>query len=129
MLKLTVFTLIVVLGQLTFKRVAQGLGQMSGMSSMLRHLAFDPWFIAALALYGGATVLWVMVLRETPLSKAYIFVALAFALVPIGAAVFFHEALGPRYYLGLVLVIAGVAVIGSDNAVGTVNHEIAGALR
>lgn len=116
MLKLISFALIVAVGQLTFKRVALGLGEMTGIGSILRHLMFDPWFIAALVLYGGATLLWVMALRETPLSKAYVFVALAFALVPIGAAIFFQERLGLRYYCGLFLVIAGVIVIGSSNA-------------
>ena len=129
MLKLIIFAFIMVAGQLTFKRVAQGLAQISGLSSILRHLAFDPWFIAALALYGGATVLWVLALRETPLSRAYMFVALAFALVPIGAAVFFHESLGPRYYLGLILVIAGVVVIGSSSSKVTDVHEVANGAR
>lgn len=128
MLKLTIFTLIVVIGQLTFKRVAQGLGGVSGLGPLVRHLALDPWFIAALALYGSATLLWILVLRETPLSKAYMFVALAFALVPMGAAVFFHESLGPRYYLGLFLVAAGVAVIGSSGAAIANDREIAHAV-
>ena len=129
MLKLILFALIVVVGQLTFKRVAQGLGDVAGIGPILRHLTFDPWFIAALALYGGATLLWVMVLRETPLSRAYVFVALAFALVPMGAAIFFQESLGSRYYFGLLLVVAGVVVIESDGAAVAHDREIAHAAR
>jgi drug/metabolite transporter (DMT)-like permease len=97
MLKLAIFTFVMVVGQLTFKRVAQSLDGISGIGAILRHLVLNPWFLAALMLYGGATLLWVMVLRETPLSKAYMFVALAFALVPLGASVLFHESLGQRY--------------------------------
>jgi drug/metabolite transporter (DMT)-like permease len=114
MLKLLMFSLIVAGGQLVFKHVAQRLGDLSGIGPVIRQLAFDPWFIGALALYGVGTLLWILALRETPLSKAYVFVALAFALVPLGATIFFSESLGPRYYLGLLLVIAGVTVIGSS---------------
>lgn len=125
MLKLIIFAFIVVVGQLTFKRVAQGLGEAVGIGPILRHLAFDPWFIAAIALYGGATLLWILALRETPLSKAYVFVALAVALVPVGAAIFFKESLGPRYYLGLALVVAGVIIIGSSSVPDTHGREVA----
>lgn len=116
MLRLIIFALIMVVGQLSFKRVALGLGGVEGLFPIIRHLATDVWFIAALGLYGLSTLLWVTALRDIPLSKAYVFVALAIALVPIGAAMFFHERLEPRYYLGLLLVIAGVVIIGSSNA-------------
>ena len=129
MLKLSIFTFVMVVGQLTFKRVAQSLDGISGIGAILRHLALNPWFLAALMLYGGATLLWIMVLRETPLSKAYMFVALAFALVPLGASVLFHESLGQRYYLGLCLVIAGVGVISSSNVTGANPREIVRATR
>lgn len=129
MLKLIIFAAIVVVGQLTFKRVAQGLDGIAGIGSILRHLAIDPWFIAALALYGGATLLWILALRETPLSRAYMFVALAIALVPIGAAIFFQESLSPRYYFGLFLVIAGISVIGSANVPVVHDREAAHATR
>jgi len=125
MFKLVVFSLIVAGGQLAFKRVAQRLGDLSGVGPIFRQLAFDPWFIGALALYGIGTLLWVLALRETPLSRAYVFVALAFALVPLGATVFFNETLGPRYYLGLLLVIAGVTVIGSASTSPANNAEAA----
>lgn len=114
MLKLVAFALIMVIGQLSFKRVAIEIAHVSGIGPIIRHLALSPWFLIALALYGVATILWVLALRETPLSRAYVFVALAFALVPIGAAVFFHEVLGLRYVVGLLLIITGIVIIGSD---------------
>lgn len=125
MLKLFMFALIVAAGQLAFKYVARGLGEVAGFGPILRHLAFNPWFIGALALYGIATLLWILTLREMPLSKAYVFIALAFALVPIGAAIFFEESLGIRYCVGLLLVIAGVMVIGSSNAAANSNRQAA----
>ena len=114
MLKLIAFALIMVVGQLSFKKVALELGPVSGIGPIIRHLAINPWFLIALALYGTATILWILALREIPLSRAYVFVALAFALVPIGAALFFHEVLGLRYAAGLILVVLGIAIIGSE---------------
>ena len=116
MLRLIIFALIMVVGQLSFKRVALGLVGVEGLIPTARYLATNVWFIAAIGLYGLSTLLWVTALRDIPLSKAYAFVALAIALVPIGAAIFFHERLEPRYYLGLLLVVAGVVIIGSSNA-------------
>ena len=39
-------------------------------------------FFVALILYAALTVLWVWILSYTPLSRAYPFLALAFALTP-----------------------------------------------
>lgn len=125
MFRLIVFALVMVVGQLSFKRVAQGMGDVDGLMPTLRYLATNVWFIAALALYGLSTLIWITALREIPLSKAYAFVALAIALVPIGAAIFFHERLEPRYYLGLVLVIVGVVTIGSSSSTAQPDVAIA----
>lgn len=111
MIKLLFFAVLVAAGQLMFKRVAQRAGDVSGTEALFRQIALDPWFIAAMGLYVGATLLWILALREYPLSRAYPFTALAFLLVPAGAAIFFGETLGPRYFAGLLLIIAGIALI------------------
>lgn len=124
MFKLIIFALIMVVGQLTFKRVALGMEHVSGVGSTVRYLALNPWFLAALGMYGTATFLWVLALREIPLSRAYVFVALAFALVPIGAAIFFKESLSPRYILGLALVILGILIIGTGSPALVEREEV-----
>lgn len=120
MIKLLVFAFMLAAGQLLFKRTAEGTAQASGVEAVLRHILFDPWFIAALAIYMSATLLWIFALREVPLSKAYPFMALAFVLVPIGAVFFFGETIGLRYFVGLALVIAGVTLISGGGV-----HEAA----
>lgn len=114
MLKLLIFAFVVAAGQLLFKRVASNVAGLSGIGPVLRHIIVDPWFIAATALYVGATLLWILALRDMPLSKAYPFMALAFVLVPAGAVYFYGETLGPRYFVGLALVVAGIALIGGN---------------
>jgi len=113
MAKLILFAVVIAVGQLLFKRVSMGLNGVHGAEAILTKLATDPLFLLALALYGSATILWVLALREVPLSLAYPFTALAFVLVPLGAAVIFKEPVGARYFVGLVFVVGGICIVGS----------------
>jgi drug/metabolite transporter (DMT)-like permease len=70
--------------------------------------------LAALALYAVATVFWVYLLHGLALSRAYPFIALAFAIVPLMGWLLLGEALGPRYWLGLGIMLAGLYVIASS---------------
>src|SRR5665647_1424457 len=70
-------------------------GQVLFKMAALRGVADDPvvgrlfsmmlngFFAAAVLLYAALTVLWVWILNFTPLSRAYVFVALAFAVTPL----------------------------------------------
>ena len=113
MLKLLAFAVLIAAGQLMFKRTAQDIAEVSGTIAIIQRIMFNPWFITATGLYVAATFLWTIALREIPLSGAYPFMALAFVLVPVGAMLFFGERLDIRYFIGLALVLAGIAVIGS----------------
>lgn len=97
------FTLLMSSGQMLFKIAAD-----SGQSRPLPAALMNGWLAAALALYGGATLLWVYILRTTPLSVAYPFAALSFVIVPIGAWTFFGEVLSWRYAAGMLLIILGI---------------------
>ncbi|HEY0647252.1 EamA family transporter [Phenylobacterium sp.] len=66
----------------------------------------------ALALYGGATLLWVASLRHAPLGRVYPLMALSFVLVPLAAMFVLREQLSPQYWAGVALIVAGLAVIG-----------------
>jgi drug/metabolite transporter (DMT)-like permease len=66
------------------------------------------------ALYAVATVFWVYLLHGLALSRAYPFIALAFAIVPLMGWLALGEALGPRYWLGLGIMLAGLYVIASS---------------
>jgi len=77
-------------------------------SNSLLSLAFDPWFIVALALYGVVTIGWVWCLQEVPLSRAYLFMSLAFVLVPSMGWLVFGEAFTWKYLMGAFLIICGI---------------------
>jgi drug/metabolite transporter (DMT)-like permease len=50
----------------------------------------------------------VWLLTFTPLSRAYPFVALAFALTPVCAGLLFGEVISVRLWFGLLLILAGL---------------------
>jgi multidrug transporter EmrE-like cation transporter len=70
-------------------------------------------FAAAIVLYVALTVLWVWILTFTPLSRAYPFVALAFAITPLLGGVIFQEPIGARLLIGLSLLLCGLLLIAS----------------
>jgi drug/metabolite transporter (DMT)-like permease len=98
-------------GQLLFKLTADR-SPIVGHVADLRHLLADPLLWLALALYALATLLWVFLLQRVALTHAYPFAALAFVLVPLGAAAFFGEKLSLPFFLGTALIVAGICVTG-----------------
>jgi multidrug transporter EmrE-like cation transporter len=110
LLELISFPVAIAAGQLLFKRAA---GQTAGVTgvSWLIEIARLPTLWLALALYGGATLLWVRVLTTMPLSRAYPFMALAFVLVPAASHVFFQEPINTYHVVGTVLIVIGVLVV------------------
>ena len=94
-------------GQLLFKLAA-------GHFDPRRPLA-DPHGLAllgvALAVYGAATLLWVMILRHAPLSRIYPLMALSFVLTPLGATLVLKEPISGAYWVGIALIMAGLVVI------------------
>ncbi|PHS28233.1 MAG: hypothetical protein COA84_01630 [Robiginitomaculum sp.] len=112
--KLSLFAFLLAGGQILFKKTALGLADTSGLANA-GQLLVSKWFMAALVLYGAATVLWVMILREIPLARAYPFTALGFILVPTAGVLMFGEKLGAGYIFGVVLIIAGLGFIARGN--------------
>ncbi len=101
--------LLIAMGQVLFKLASQSTGTFSLASLMM--LAINPVFIAALALYGFGTVVWIYVLRSVPLTLAYSFMGLTFCFVPLLAQLFFGEPLQMRYLIGTMLILAGLVTI------------------
>ncbi|WP_245408824.1 transporter [Rhizobium wuzhouense] len=101
--------LMIAMGQVLFKFASQTTGTFS-LASLIT-LAVNPVFIAALALYGFGTVVWIYVLRSVPLTIAYSFMGLTFCFVPVLAQLVFGEPLHFRYLMGTLLIVAGLVTI------------------
>jgi drug/metabolite transporter (DMT)-like permease len=99
-------------GQILFKMASLRFVTAGG-SSVDRLLALlqNVYFLAALVLYGGFSVLWVWILSFTPLSRAYPFVALAFAFTPLLGGLLFNEAISSRLVTGILFILLGLFLV------------------
>lgn len=61
--------------------------------------------------YGGASLLWMYILKHFPLSVAYPLVSLSYVLGMVAAVLVFHEQVSLTRWIGLALIVAGVALI------------------
>jgi drug/metabolite transporter (DMT)-like permease len=84
------------------------MGPYVGGVGRLLALCYNLYFLSALVLYAGFALLWVWILSFTPLSRAYPFVALAFALTPLLAGLLFGETISLRLIIGLLLILGGL---------------------
>ncbi len=92
-------------GQILFKLASETLSfTASGFLASL----FDLRLLAALFVYGVATIMWLAVLKMTPLRLAYPFIALAFVIVPILAHFILGEKIGWNTFAGAALIGVGV---------------------
>jgi undecaprenyl phosphate-alpha-L-ara4N flippase subunit ArnE len=107
---LTLFVGMLSLGQILFKLSALR-NSSGGMGKFLTGLMSSGSFYLALVTYGAATLLWIWVLREVPLSKAYPFTILSFIITPLLSVYFFDEVLSIRYFIGGIGLLVSLVVM------------------
>ena len=100
-------------GQLLFKVAAMRGAGSNTPGERIAGLLFNGYFAVALVLYAALTVLWVWILSFTPLSRAYPFVALAFALTPALGILVFGEPASFRLIIGIGLILCGLFFIAA----------------
>jgi drug/metabolite transporter (DMT)-like permease len=100
-------------GQLLFKAAALRYLPDGPLGERLLSIVLNSYFLVAVVLYGALTVLWVWVLTFTPLSRAYPFVALAFAITPLLGGLVFGEPVALRLMLGIALILGGLLLVAS----------------
>jgi drug/metabolite transporter (DMT)-like permease len=100
-------------GQVLFKMAALRYVAEGGVGERLLGLVCNIYFVTALVFYAGYAILWVWILSFTPLSRAYPFVALAFALTPLLGAMLFGETISFRLIVGLLFILCGLFIVTS----------------
>jgi drug/metabolite transporter (DMT)-like permease len=100
-------------GQVLFKLAALRDLPDAPLAARLLGLVQNVPFATAIILYVALTILWVWILTFTPLSRAYPFVALAFAITPLLGGLVFAEPIGARLVGGLALLLCGLLLIAS----------------
>lgn len=71
-----------------------------------------PWLWVALACLGLGLLLWLLVLQHLEVGIAYPMLGLNFVLITLVARFGFKEKVDLRHWFGVLLVIAGVVLLG-----------------
>lgn len=101
---------VMTIGQVLFKQVAINYNRIGNLFD----ISVIGLLIIAGAMYVTSSGLWVWALRYVEISKAYPYFALGFVFVPLLGAWMFGEVLTLRYGLGVLLIVAGVAMTSSS---------------
>ena len=102
-----------VIGNLLFKASSEHLVVEQGALRLVQSLL--TWqMILALFFYAMSTLCWVLLLRQMPLSRAYPFMAMSFAILPIFAFLLFKEPLTPRYLVGMLMFLSGLFLVATS---------------
>jgi drug/metabolite transporter (DMT)-like permease len=108
---LVLFAVALACGQILFKAAAQSIkGPIGFDAQTLFQLVSNPYLLLGLAVYGFAALYWVLLLRGIELSKAYLIIALALVIVPLAGTFLFREPFTARLFVGLVIILVGLAV-------------------
>jgi drug/metabolite transporter (DMT)-like permease len=100
-------------GQILFKLAALRVSTERPLTEGVFALLQNGYFLSALAGYFALALIWVWILSFTPLSRAYPFVALAFALTPILSGMFLAEPLTTRLMIGIAVTLCGLLLVAS----------------
>lgn len=92
-------------GQVLLKMAAQ---RMPAAPSLA--LLANPLLVGAVGLYGLLGVVWMLILRQVPLSVAYPFVAISFAVTPLLAWTLLNDRPTSLYFVGIAFICVGVAI-------------------
>lgn len=110
------------LSQIFIKLAAE---HVSGIGwTWLQQTVTSPWMIAAIVVEAACFVIWMQVLTELDLSKAFPLTAFSYILILAASWTFFSEPISPLQLVGSALILAGVWLISAAD-----NHSLSDAGR
>ena len=105
------YVLLVIAGQIFFKRAAGGLDT-SSFKQFSATLLLNANLYIATAFYVAAMVLWVWLLKHAPLSRLFpVMSAILLIAIPLASQHFLEEVLSFKYWAGVVLIMCGIGFI------------------
>jgi multidrug transporter EmrE-like cation transporter len=72
----------------------------------------NPQVLLGFMLYGVSSILWLIILKKVPLSKAYPMISLSYVVVVLLSSFILKEKIALSTIVGLVFICCGVALIG-----------------
>lgn len=106
----------ILLGSLAQLSLKKGMSLIGGVTiiDLVRtpgRFFFMPWLHLGAVLYAASLALWLVVLSRMELSRAYPMVSLGYLVTFALGAFLFHESIAPAKIGGLLLIMAGVALL------------------
>lgn len=101
-------------GQVLLKMGALRVGPASEVGLLLWRIVTSPHILAGFALYGVASVLWIVVLSRAPLSLAYPLLSLGYVIVLLASAYLFGETIPAVRVAGVAAIILGLVLVSSS---------------
>jgi undecaprenyl phosphate-alpha-L-ara4N flippase subunit ArnE len=113
---LLIFTSVVLgaVGQVLLKMGALRVGGVADVGLLLWRILTNPHILAGFALYGVASVLWIVVLSRAPLSLAYPLLSLGYVLVLLASAYVFGETIPAVRVAGIAAILVGILLVSSS---------------
>ncbi len=95
------------LGQLTLKLALERMPAFGWTAKFWGDILTNWWFLASGILFGGASVLWMYILKHFPLSMAYPMASISYVIALVFAVLFLHEAVAWNRWVGVALIMVG----------------------
>ena len=86
-------------------------GSSIGLVSRIMHYLMQPAVVAGLGIYGAGTALWIYAVSQRNISFLYPLTALNYVIVTLGGWYLFQETVHPGRWLGIAVVVLGVALL------------------
>lgn len=98
--------------QIAFKIAGDHLGNGDLDFAWLKAAVSSPLVWIGIVLYFSVFVLWMQIIRRVELSRAFPLTSLTYVTVPALGMMFFNETLSITTAMGIVLILAGVLLVG-----------------
>lgn len=98
-------------GQLTLKLALEKMPSFSWGAAFWSSLLTNWWFLICGIMFGGASLLWMYILKHYPLNMAYPMASISYVIALVFAIVFLHETVSWNRWVGVALIMAGCVFV------------------
>ena len=98
-------------GQLTLKLALEKMPAFSWTTHFWGDLLTNWWFMLCGILFGGASILWMYILKHFPLNMAYPMASMSYVFALLFAIIFLHETVAWNRWLGVAFIMIGCVFV------------------
>lgn len=98
-------------GQVSLKLAMARVPSFKWTWPVIKLYVLDFWFLFTGAFFGAATILWMYILKNYPLSESYPLTSFAYVFGLLAAVVIFHESVNFEKVAGVLLILSGAFLL------------------